>query len=102
MSHTPSRRSFLKLSAAAFAASSAELAFAAPGSGRIAFHTDNSALICSEPVQYALDILREAVTTAHLADDDSTAALYIAIASPDSPLAKSFSRSSSVTQPETV
>jgi len=102
MPHTPSRRSFLKLSAAALAASSAELACAESGSGRIAIHTDNSALVHSEPVQYALGILREAVTTAHLADNDSAAALYIAIASPDSSLAKSFSRNSAVTQAETV
>src|SRR5215475_1612282 len=101
MSHTPSRRSFLKLSAAAVAASSAKFACAASGSGRIAIHTDNSALVRSEPVQYALGILREAVTTAHLADDDSAAALYIAIAPPDSSLTTSFSRNSSVTQPET-
>ena len=102
MPHTPSRRSFLKLSAAAIAASSTQLAGAASGSGRIAIHTDNSALVSSEPVQYALNILREAVTPAHLADDDSAAAMYIAIAPPDSMLAKPFSRSSSVTQPETV
>jgi len=102
MSHKPSRRSFLKLSAAAIAASSAELAHAAPGSGHIAIITDNSALVRNEAVQYALGMLREAVTPAHLTDDPSAAALYIDIARPDSLLAKRFSRSSSVTQAETV
>src|SRR4051812_22588910 len=102
MPHTPSRRSFLELSAAAIAASSAKLAGAASGSSRIAIHTDTSPLVRSEPDQYALGILRDTVTTTHLTDDDSAAALYIVIASPNSTLAKSFSRNSSVTQPETV
>ena len=58
MSHEPSRRSFLKLSAAAVAASSAKLAQAASGPGRIAIVTDNSALVRTDPVQYALGVLR--------------------------------------------
>jgi hypothetical protein len=102
MSHKPSRRSFLKLSAAAVAASSAKLANAASGSGRIAIITDNSARVRSEPVRYAVGMFREAVTTAHLTDDHSAAALHIVIAPSDSSLAKPFSRSSSVTQAETV
>jgi hypothetical protein len=102
MAHEPSRRSFLKLSAAAIAASSAKLDHAASGPGRVAIVTDNSALVRTEPVQYALGVLREAVTSAHLTVDDSAAALHVHIATPDSLLAKPFSRSSSVTQPETV
>ena len=102
MSHQPSRRSFLKLSAAAIAASSSKLVNAASGSGRIAIITDNSALVRTEPVQYALGMLRDAVTAAHLTDDQAAAALCIDIAPPDSLLAKPFSRSSSVTQAETV
>jgi hypothetical protein len=98
MSHTPSRRSFLELSAAAVAASSARLACAAPGSGRIAIQTDDSALVRSEPVQYALGVLREAVTIAHLADD-SAAALYLVVAPPDSSLGKSFSTASAASMP---
>lgn len=102
MPHNPSRRAFLKLSAAAAAASSVKLAGAGSSSGRIAIHTDDSALARAEPVQYALGMLREAVTTAHLTDDSSPAALFIQVALPDSPLAKPFLRASSVTHAETV
>src|SRR6185312_4836231 len=98
----PSRRAFLKLSAAVAAASSAKLARAAYGSGHIAISTDNSALVRTEPVQFALGVLREAITAEHLTDDRSVAMLHIVIALPDSSLAKSFSRASSVTHAETV
>jgi hypothetical protein len=96
-----SRRAFLKLSAAVAAASSAKLANAARGSGHIAINTDNSAVFRSEPVQYALGVLRDAVTAGHLVDDRSAAELHIHVALPDSLLAKPFSRSS-VTRAETV
>lgn len=102
MSHKPSRRSFLKLSTAAIAASSARLGHAASGSGRIAIIAENSALVRTEPVQYALGMLRAALTSAHLTDDLSSAALHIEIAAPDSLLARPFSQASSVTQAETV
>jgi hypothetical protein len=98
----PSRRAFLKLSAAIAAASSAKLARSAYGPGHIAINTDNSPLVRTEPVQYALRVLREAITAAHLTDGGSAAALYIHIALPDSLLAKPFSRSSTVTHTETV
>jgi hypothetical protein len=102
MFHNPSCRAFLKLSAAVAAASSAKLAHAASGSGHIAINTDESALVRTEPVQYALGVLREAVTAAHLTDDRSVAALHIHIAPPESLLAKPFARAPSVTYAETV
>ena len=102
MFHSPSRRAFLRLSAAIAAASSTKLAHAAYGSGHIAIQTDDSALVRSDPVQYALGVLREAVTAAQLTADGSTAALHILVAPPDSSLAKPFSRASSVAHPETV
>src|SRR5262249_23228278 len=98
----PSRRTFLKLSAAVAAASSAKLAHAGDRSSRIAINTDNSALVRTEPVQYALGVLREAVTAARLTDDCSNAALLVHIPLPDSLLAKPFARVSSVTHTETV
>lgn len=102
MSYKPSRRAFLKLSAAAMAASTGELTHATPSPGRIAIVTDHSALVRTDPVQYALGVLRKAVTSAHLTDDDSAAALLIYVAPPDSPLATEFVHSSSITQSETV
>src|SRR3569833_1802853 len=90
MSHEPSRRAFLKLSAAAMAASSVKPTHAASGAGRFAIVADNSALIRADPIQYALSALREAVTTAHLTDDDSAAELRIYIAPPDSLLVLVF------------
>jgi len=102
MFHNASRRAFLKLSAAVAAASSAKLAHAAHASGHIAINTDNSALVRTEPVQYALGVLREAITAAHLTDDRSAAALHIDIAVPESLLAKPFTLASAVTHAETV
>src|SRR6185295_11776945 len=102
MFNKPSRRAFLKLSAAVAAASSVKLAQSGDGPGRIATKTDNSAVVRSEPVQYALGVLREAITAPHLTEDRAAAALHIHIALPDSLLAKPFSRSSSVTHAETV
>ena len=102
MFHNASRRAFLKLSAAVAAASSAKLAQAAHASGHIAINTDNSALVRTEPVQYALGVLREAITAAHLTDDRSAAALHIDIAVPESLLAKPFTLASAVTHAETV
>ena len=102
MSRKPSRRSFLKLSAAAASVSAARLAHAAPTGGRIAMIADDSPLVHSEPVQYALGRLNDALTPARLTDDHSAATLHIHIAQPGSDLAKPFARASSVTQPETV
>jgi len=102
MSTKPSRRSFLKLSAAAASATASKLAHAASAGGRIAIIADDAALIKSEPVQYALGKLRDALTPAHLTDDHMAAAMHIHIAQPGSDLAKPFARASSVTQPETV
>ena len=102
MPRKPSRRSFLKLSAAAASISAAKFAHAAPGGGRIAIISDDSALIHSEPVQYALGKLRDVLTSAHLTDDHMAAALHIHIAPPDSALAKPFPRATSVSQSETV
>jgi hypothetical protein len=102
MPRNPTRRSFLKLSAAAASVSAAKFAHAAPVGGRIAIITDDSALIHAEPVQYALGKLRDSITAAHLTDDHSLASLHIHIAPPDSPLAKPFPRTTSVSQSETV
>ncbi|HXE09408.1 MAG TPA: hypothetical protein VN612_16005 [Acidobacteriaceae bacterium] len=101
--HKPTRRSFLKLSAAAASVSAANFAHAAPSSGRIAIVADDaSSLVKSEPVQWALGKLRVALTPAHLTEDHEAAVSHVHIATPDSALAKPFPRASSVTQPETV
>jgi hypothetical protein len=102
MSSRPSRRSFLKISAAAASVSAAKLAHAAPTGGRIAIIADDSSLIKSEPVQYALGKLRESLTAANLTDDHSAAALHVHIAQPGSQLAAPFARAASVSLPETV
>jgi hypothetical protein len=103
MPRKPTRRSFLKLSAAAASISAAKFAHAASVGGRIAIVADDAfPLVKSEAVQWALGKLRVAITDPHLTDDHNAAVFHIHIATPDSALAKPFSRASSVTQPETV
>ncbi len=88
MSPRPSRRSFLKLSAAAASISAAKLAHAAPAGGRIAVVVDeHSPLTNNETVRWAADKLREAISPAHLDTRDRIDGPMIVIAPVDSNLA---------------
>lgn len=103
MSRKPTRRSFLKLSAAAASVSAAKVAHGlAPSGGRIAIITDDSSpLILSEPVQWALEQLRDAITPARIASDHS-AAFHVHIAPPGSELTLPFKSVPAISQPESV
>ncbi len=103
MRRRPSRRTFLKLSAAAVSLTAAELAHALPNGRHIAIVTDDdSPLISSEPVQWATQKLREAITPQGLAAKGGFHDFSILIAPVTSPMAKSFPKLPSITQPETT
>src|ERR1039458_7837560 len=81
MTKRASRRTFLKLSAAAASVAAAKLAHAASGRDRITVIPDDaSPLIRSEPAQWAFGKLRDAVTPAYLAENDTVAAAAIVVA----------------------
>jgi len=103
MSRKPSRRTFLKLSAAAASLTAAELARALPNARRIAIVMgDDSALITSAPVQWATQKLREAITPQGIAAKGGFSDFTILIAPVSSPLAKVFPNRPSFTQPEST
>ena len=73
MSRKATRRTFLKLSAAAASLSAAEFAHAAPQAGKIAIITDDaSPLINNEPVRWAAQKLRDAIGPDRLSTRDGT------------------------------
>jgi hypothetical protein len=103
MSARPTRRTFLKLSTAAASLSAAELAHAAPTSASITLILDPaSPLTASEPVQWAADKLRAALTAKGIGINGTNSTLTIIVAPVDSPLASGFTNLPSLTQPETT
>ncbi len=99
----PTRRTFIKLGAAAASLTAAELAHAVPPNRRIAIVTDDDApLINNEPVRWATEKLRTAITPQGLANKQSGADFTILIAPVTNPLAKSFTNRPHFTQPESM
>jgi hypothetical protein len=99
----PTRRTFLKLSAAAASLTAAEFAHAVPPAKRIAIVTDDdSPLINNEPVRWATEKLRAAIAPQGLANKQSGADFTLLIAAVTSPLAKSFANRPRFTQPESM
>jgi hypothetical protein len=99
----PTRRTFIKLSAAAASLTAAELAHAVPLNRRIAIVTDDDApIINNEPVRWATEKLRTAITPQGLSNKQSGADFTILIAPVTSPLAKFFSNRPRFTQPESM
>lgn len=98
-----SRRTFLKLSAAAASLSAAELAHALPAGRLIYIVTDDdSPLIHNEPVRWATQKLREAITPQNLTTKQSNSDFHIIIAPVTSPLAQAFPNLPAFSQPETT
>jgi hypothetical protein len=103
MTKQASRRTFLKLSAAAASLSAAELAHAFPPIKRIAIVTDDdSPLVNNDAVRWATQRLRDAITPHSLSPRAGAGDFSILIAPVDSLLAKSFPNRPSFTQPETT
>jgi hypothetical protein len=103
MPRKATRRTFLKLSAAAASVGATRLANAFPAGRRIVVVTDkDSPLIKSESVQWALGKLREAIASNILASGGPGAELSVRIAPVSSPLAKNFANLPTFTAPETT
>ncbi len=108
MSRKPTRRSFLKLSAAAASLTAAELAHAAAGRHvRVAIvpssPTHNSPLVNSSPVQVgSADKLRDAFTAKGVAISDQRSTLTVHVAPVNAPFAQFFPGLPKLTEPEST
>jgi hypothetical protein len=104
MPREATRRTFLKLSAAAASLTAAQVAHATLGGGKrvSVFTDDDSPLVNNEPVRWATQKLRDAITPQSLAPTHTAAEFSILIAPVASPLAKSFPNRPTFTQPETT
>ncbi|WP_263349798.1 hypothetical protein [Acidicapsa acidisoli] len=98
----PSRRTFLKLTAAATSLTAADLAYAIPASDSIALITDKSALLSVESVHWALAELHRACAEKGLTLSTPSGKLAIVVAPSSSSLAAGFGRLPAITQPETA
>lgn len=99
----PSRRTFVKLSAAAASVTAAELAHALPNGRRIAIvMDDDSPLIYNEPVRWATEKLREAITPERLAVQQNGADFAIVIHTAVYPLGKTLPSRLTFTHPEAI
>ena len=103
MTKKATRRTFLKISAAA-AATTANIANAFPlGQARIAIVSDpDSPLTTAKPIQWASAKFREALTSRGITTQDTGATIYVVVAPVTSSLAGSFPQVSTITQPETT
>jgi hypothetical protein len=97
-----SRRTFLKLSAAAGSSITSHFAHAIPAGSSIAVITDNGALLSAEPVQWALAELRRACTEKGLSSSGGAGKLAIVIAPPSSSLAAGFGTLPAIRHAETT
>src|ERR1039457_5916856 len=103
MTKRASRRTFLKLSAAAASVAAAKLAHAAPPAKRIAIVTDREYPPAnSEPVLWATARLRDAITLDRIATGPTGADLAIVIHSAVYPLGKMLPSRLTFTHPEAL
>lgn len=98
----PSRRTFLKLAAAATSLTAADFAHAIPASGSIALITDDGDLLAAQPVQWALAEFHRVCTEKALVLSTSSNKLAIVVAPTSSSLAKGFGDLPAIVQPETT
>jgi hypothetical protein len=101
MSGRASRRSFLKLSAAAASVGAADMVHALPPARRVALVVDSSSpMTTSTSVQWAVGKLRDAITPEGLAGRGATADFTVVVAPADSRLARPFVNRAGLTVPE--
>jgi hypothetical protein len=100
----PTRRAFLKLTTAAASVTAVELSRAMPTGMAITLIIDPvSALTTSEPVQWAVEKFRQALTVKGITSSDSRSSTFTIVVAPvTSPLAKTFGNLPSITQSETT
>src|ERR1700758_1116947 len=88
----PSRRTFLKLTAAATSVAAADFAHAIPANRSPVLVADTGGLLASQPVQWALAELHRACAEKGIAVSPSAGKLAIVVALSSSPLAAGFIR----------
>ncbi len=102
MPNRPTRRTFLKLSAAATPVIGAKVLHAFPANASIALITDKGTLVSAEPVQWALAELRRTFTGKGVGLSAASSKLSIVVAPPSSSLTASFGILPAITQAETT
>jgi hypothetical protein len=101
-SHT-TRRAFLKLTTAAASVTAVEFSHAMPAGKVIGLVIDpDSALTTSEPVQWAAERFRQALTEKGIPSSDSSSTLTVIVSPVTGTLAKGFGKLPSITQSETT
>ena len=97
------RRTFLKLSAAATSVAAVEFSHAAPVPTAIAVVTDaDSPLVSAEPVQWALEQFRLALTSKGITPSSDSTSLVVVVSPASGSLVEPFGDLAHITQPETV
>ncbi len=100
--HT-SRRTFLKLTTAAASVSAVEFSHALPAGKAVALIIEpDSPLTASEPVQWAAEKFRQALTAKGITPSDTSSTLTVVVSPITGSLAKTFGNLPSVTQAETT
>jgi hypothetical protein len=103
MPNRTTRRAFLKLTTAAASVSAVEFSHAVPIGKAIALIVDpGSALTASEPVQWAVEEFRQALTVKGVTSSNSSSTLTVMVSPVTGPLAKTFNNLPTITQPETT
>src|SRR5271170_742868 len=85
------RRAFLKLTTAAASVTVVDFSHAMPTGKAVTLIIDSgSALIASEPVQWAVERFRQALTVKGITSADSSGTLIVIVSSVSGPMAKTF------------
>jgi hypothetical protein len=97
------RRTFLKLTTAAASVTATEFSRAVSIAKVIALIIDpGSTISTSEPVQWAAEEFRQALTAKGITSSDSSSTFTVIVSPVTGPLAKTFGNLPSITQPETT
>jgi hypothetical protein len=103
MATQTTRRTFLKLTTAAASVTAVEFSHAVPKGKVIALIIDpGSALATSAPIQWAVEIFRQALTARGITSSDNSSTLTVIVSPVTGPLAKTFGNLPSITQSETT
>ena len=103
MPNQTTRRAFLKLTTAAASVTAIEFSHALPTGNAIALIVDpSSAVTTSEPVEWAVEQFRRALTVKGITSSTTGSAFTVIVSPVTGPLAKTFGNLPSITQSETT
>jgi len=103
MPNQTTRRAFLKLTTAAASVTAIEFTHALPTDNAIALIVDpGSAVTTSEPVEWAVEQFRRALTVKGITSSAPGSAFTVIVSPVTGPLAKTFGNLPSISQPETT